>query len=147
MTTELSLIGVRPACFGRDDPVPDFLEAAPSHLPLDGGGIQAVEMHVDSIQPRAFQRRPKLGEQDRVGGQGQAVHSGHAREPLDDLDEVEPQGRLAAGQPEFSKAHADGGARDGFELRRGQQLVFGKKAQSLQRHAVNASQVACVDYR
>ena len=82
-----------------------FVEAAPSHLPLDGRGIEAVEMHVDSIRgPRVFSGRRELGEQERVGGQREAVDAGHASDPLDDLDDVEPQRRLAAGQAELAKA-------------------------------------------
>ena len=104
-------------------------------------------MHVDAIEARAFQRRREFGEQQRVGGQREAIDAGNAREALDYFDEVEPQRRLAAGQPEFSKADADGGARDGLEFRRRQQLVLGQEAQSLERHAIDASQVACVDYR
>ena len=133
--------------FRRDYPAPDFLEAAPSHLPFDGRRVQAIEMHIDTIQARAFKCRREVSQQESIGGQREAVHAGNASEAFDDLDQIEPQRRLAAGQPEFSKAHAHRGTRDGFELDRRQQFVLGEKAQAFQRHAVNASQVACVDYR
>ena len=74
-------------------------------------------------------------------------HAGHSREPLDYLDQIEPQSRLAARQPELSKADADGGAHNRFKLGRRQQLVLWEEADALQRHAVDASQVACVDNR
>ena len=104
-------------------------------------------MHVDAIEAGALQRGRQLVKQQRVGRQRQAFDAGHAREALDDFDQVEPQRRLAAGQPEFSKADADRGARDGLEFRRRQQFVFGQEAQTLERHAVNAAQVAIVDHR
>ena len=99
------------------------------------------------LRPARFSARREFGEQERVGGQREAFDAGHAREALDDFDQIEPQRRLAAGQPEFAKADADRGARDGLEFRRRQQFVLGQEAQALERHAVDASQVAGVDDR
>ncbi len=104
-------------------------------------------MHVDAIEAGALQRGRQLVKQERVGRQRQAFDAGHSRKTLDYLDQIEPQRRLAAGQAEFSKADADRGARDGLEFRRRQQLVFGQEADALERHAVDAAQVAIVDYR
>src|ERR1700683_60004 len=128
----------------RHDARPDFIEAAPSHLALYGLGIKAVEVHIDATQARLLERRGQLREQQRIGGEREAADTGHARHPLDDFHDIGAQQRLASGQAELVKADADRGARDHLVFGGLNQLGIRQEAQPLQRHAVDASEVAAV---
>src|SRR6266852_8791728 len=104
-------------------------------------------MHIDAAEARFLERTSELRQQQRVGRERKTFHTRHGGKPLDDFDKVEPQRRLTARQPEFAEAGRHRRTYDALDFLRRQQLGVGREPKPLERHAIDASQVATVDYR
>ena len=84
--------------------------------------VEAVEAHGDALQPGLLERRRVLGETRAVGRDRQVVGAVQLREPRDDLDDVAPQQRLAARQPQLLDAELEEHAGDALDLARRQPM-------------------------
>ena len=110
-------------------------------------GLRLSRCTLMRLSPARLSGVASLGSSSALVVSARSPTSGHRREPLDDLEQVGAERRLAAGQAELAKADADRGAHHQLDLGRRQQFFAGQEAQALERHAVDASQVAVVDNR
>ena len=149
--TALILIGSKPAPRAASIPREHGREvaAAAVHL-LEDLLVEAVEAHREALQACGLELGRVLGEPRAVGRERDVLDTLEARERGDDLDDVAPQQRLAAGEPDLLDAELREQARDALDLagrepvRARQELVM--LAVELGRHAVRAAEVAAIDH-
>ena len=133
--------------FGRLDAAPNGLRVEEAHQSLSALRIQRVQMDVDPFQPRILERLRQFIEQQAIGRHAQIVRAVHAGNPRRDLDQVWAQGRLAPGQAELAETDGRRRTYDLFNLLWREKFFALDKGQPVQRHAVQAAQVAAVRQR
>src|SRR5438552_10096885 len=143
----VQLDGLQSGGLGRLDARPDLRERPPAHDPRQAIRIETVDVDVDAPEACGGESRGERGQPDAVRREGEIADTGDRGESRDDLDEVGTQRRLAARQPELAEPDPDGGARDRFDLRRGQQVGRRRIVIARERHAVDAAEVAMIGER
>src|SRR5216683_2976258 len=84
----VELDGRQAGFFRGDYSGPDLIERTPSHLVLDGLGVETIEMDVEPVQAGALQRLRELRQQDRVSGHREIGDTGNGSHALDNFEEV-----------------------------------------------------------
>ena len=132
---------------GRLDPVEDALDGEVDvvHRP-EGRVVHRVQADRDPVEPRVLQRLGLARQERRVRRQRDL--GVELREHPDQVLDVAPDQRLAAGQPKLPDSETDGRARDARDLVEVEQLPLVEEAvvvtEYLLRHAVRATEVAAI---
>ena len=119
-------------------------EAAAARDAREALRVEAVEAHVDALEPRRGELVREPGQQQAVGGQRDVVDAAGAAEHADEVGAAGPDQRLTAGDAHLGDADVGGDAREDGELLVAQDLAVAARLDSLRRHAVRAAQVAPV---
>ena len=103
------------------------------------------------VEARRLELGGVLGEQHAVGGERDVFDAGQRREVADEIGEVRPQQRLAAGDAQLLHAGAHEYAREAQQFGEVEPLVRFEEAVRLvkgfARHAVRAAEIAAVHDR
>ncbi len=136
-----------PRGFRGENSRPDVGDGRVPHDTAEVLRIERIDVDVDAAEARGDERTREARQEKAVRGEREIGEAGHTRETLDDLDEIGPQGGLAAGEPYAPESDRDGGARDGLDLGRRQEIRGRKKRHPRERHAVHATEIAVIDQR
>jgi len=141
VTTQLILIGRRPASFRRRDAALDLLQRAEAHDLLQPLGLKVSTWMLMRRRPASARVGPAR-KKDGVGGLATSSTPSSAADARHDLHDVGAQGGVASGEPELPEAHRDRRLRHALDLGRGQQLRRRDEAQprrACSRHTADCS--------
>jgi hypothetical protein len=113
--------------------------------------IERVQAHRDAVQARGLELGGVFRQQHAIGGERDVLDVRQLRQVADEIREVRPQQRLAAGDAQFLDAGAHEHARQAQDLREVQALAAAQEAvrlvEGLARHAVGTAEIAAVHDR
>ena len=89
---------------GRRDARAHAVQLVVARQGAEAVGVQRVEAHGQPVQPGGLQRLGVRREQNAVGRHGEIADAGSPRQPRDQVRDVAPQQRFAAGQPDLVHA-------------------------------------------
>ena len=113
--------------------------------------IERVETHGDALEAGGLELGGVLGQQHAVGGERDVLDAGQRGEIADEIREIRPQQRLAAGDAQLLHAGAHEHAREPQDLGEVEPLVRFQEpvrlVKGLARHAIRAAEIAAIHDR
>src|SRR5206468_5918466 len=130
------------------DPVHHAVERVASRHVLEGVHAERVERDVDALEARVLERLRLLAQEDAVGRHRDVERRVDRIDHPDQLLELDPHQRLAAGDADGTDAvPLDEDPRQAHDLLEAQDVLARQPLQPLRRHAVDAAEVAAVGDR